>query len=194
MRAAWAVLLLALAGTAAPSGSIHERIAAHAIEQTTWGTRYDARYERIAYPNGDVPRSRGVCTDVVIRALRAVGYDLQRLIHEDARSHPRRYRRIDRLDRNIDHRRCPNQVAFFRAHGRTLSHDVARARWSDWKPGDIVFWILDNGRDHVGIVTSSRDRDGKPWVVHNLGGTRHESVLTKWRLVGRYRFPTDVRR
>lgn len=191
MRGGIAFLLLALAGQASPSGSIHERIAAHAIEQTTWGTRYDARYERIAYPNGDVPRSRGVCTDVVIRALRSVGYDLQRLIHEDARKHPRRYPRIDRLDRNIDHRRCPNQVAYFRAYGRTISHNTARPTWSDWKPGDIVFWVLDNGRDHVGIVTAKREPNGKPWVVHNLGGTRHENVLTQWRLVGRFRFPSD---
>ena len=32
---------------------------------------YDAAYVRLDYPNGDLPLERGVCADVVIRALRS---------------------------------------------------------------------------------------------------------------------------
>jgi uncharacterized protein YijF (DUF1287 family) len=169
--------------------STGEKIATHAIEQTTWGTVYDPAYVRLRYPNGDLPRTMGVCTDVVIRALRSVGKDLQKLIHEDAKKHPTRYSRIEKLDRNIDHRRCPNQAAFFKAHGKQLSHAYKASSAQAWKPGDFVFWKLPNGRDHVGVVTMRRNADGKPWVVHNLGGTRHEDVLTEWKLVGRFRYP-----
>lgn len=163
-----------------------DRIAAHAVDQSKWGTNYDASYKRLAYPGGDVARDRGACTDVVIRALRSVGYDLQKLVHEDAKKNRRRYPRIDRLDTNIDHRRCPNLVAYFKTHGKELDKEAA---WRDWQPGDVVFWKLLGGLDHVGVVTGVRNSDGKPWVVHNIAGTAHEDALTNWKIVGRYRFP-----
>ena len=166
--------------------TVQDRIAKHAVAQSTWGTNYDASYARLSYPGGDVPRLRGACTDVIVRAMRSVGYDLQKLIHEDAKRNPGRYPRIDKLDRNIDHRRCPNLVAYFRKYGQKLSFEVA---YSEWKPGEIVFWKLPNGLDHVGIVTSVRNREGRPWVVHNIAGTAHEDALNNWQIVGRYRFP-----
>ncbi|MGV3614832.1 MAG: DUF1287 domain-containing protein [Fimbriimonas sp.] len=180
---------LAPAPAIVPSGpptTTAEKIAAHAVEQSGWGTRYDASYKRLAYPNGDVPRERGACTDVVVRALRHVGYDLQKLVHEDARRNRRRYPRIERLDTNIDHRRCPNLVAYFRAYGTELKTD---APWSEWRAGEIVFWKLPYGADHVGIVTGTRAADGRPWVVHNIAGTAHEDTISAWRIVGRFRFP-----
>jgi uncharacterized protein YijF (DUF1287 family) len=163
-----------------------DRIAAHAVKQASWGTKYDASYRKLAYPGGDVARDRGACTDVVIRALRSVGYDMQKLVHEDARKNRKRYRRIERLDWNIDHRRCPNLAVYFKTYGKSLDQGAA---WRDWQPGEIVFWKLGNGLDHVGVVTGVRGGDGRPWVVHNIAGTAHEDAITNWKIVGRYRFP-----
>lgn len=165
------------------------QIALHAIKQTTWNTAYDPAYVRIPYPHGDVPPTRGVCTDVVIRALRSVGKDLQRLVHEDIVNSPRSYPHIRRPDTNIDHRRCPALKAFFRRHGRTLPNEAERSSYKNWEPGDIVFWKLDSGLDHVGILTWPQASAGRPLVVHNLGGTRQEDVLIAWKIVGHFRYP-----
>ncbi len=152
--------------------------------QVREGAAYTVGYVRIGYPNGDLPRSQGVCTDVVVRSLRHAGYDLQRLIHEDMRtrfaSYPRRARRSDA---NIDHRRCPNQAWFFRTHGRKLRND------GDWKPGDFVYWKLPNGLDHTGVLSNRLNAKGLPYVVHNLGRCAEEDVLASWRIVGHYRYP-----
>lgn len=181
--------------TAAPpvlSSSSAAKIVAHAREQTTWGTAYDPAYVKLSYPGGDVPSDRGVCTDVVIRALRAVGMDLQKLVHEDKRARPTAYRTYPGqtgLDRNIDHRRCPNLIAFFRKHGTTLSSRTNGAHRASWQPGDIVFWKLESGRDHVGIVTDRKGPDGLPQVIHNLSKTVEEPVLANWKIVGHFRYP-----
>ncbi len=180
-----ATVVLCLPIALAPP-TVGDRIAASAIAQTSWGTRYDATYVKLSYPGGDVPKNQGVCTDVVIRSLRTVGFDLQKLIHEDAKRNPRAYPRIQRLDRNIDHRRCPNQMVYFSRFGQKLA--VKTIRPEAFLPGDFVFWKLDNGLDHVGVVTGTKTGN-RPWVVHNLGGTSHEDVLTSWRIVGHYRFP-----
>lgn len=172
--------------TGAPTS---ELIARHAISQTTWNTVYDPAYVRIPYPNGDLPRTRGVCTDVIIRALRSVGRDLQRLVHEDIVRNRRSYPHISRPDTNIDHRRCPALKIFLRRHGTTLTTTADSSTFKQWKPGDIVFWKLDSGLDHVGIVTWPNVAGGPPLVVHNLGGTRHEDVLTSWKIVGHFRYP-----
>lgn len=48
---------------------------------------YDPAYRKIGYPGGDVPRESGVCTDVIIRALRdARKIDMQKLVHEDMKT------------------------------------------------------------------------------------------------------------
>jgi uncharacterized protein len=158
------------------------RLAEAAIRQLAWKTRYDASYARLTYPMGDVPRDQGACTDVVIRAYRALSLDLQQAIHEDARRHPRAYPRIKKLDPNIDHRRCPNQRAYFARWGTELPLTSA-----DWRPGDIVFWKLANGLDHVGIVTAPPGGQSQPWVVHNIAGIAHEPVLNHWKIVGHFR-------
>jgi len=154
-----------------------ERVAAGARAQLASPARYDASYRAVAYPGGDVPLDRGACTDVVVRAYRTAGYDLQELVHRDMKS-----RRLP-TDTNIDHRRVRNQAAFFKRHGESLALDA------DWQPGDVVCWKLDSGLDHTGVVSWKKSPSGRPLVVHNISWTKEEDVLTKWKIVGHYRYP-----
>lgn len=142
---------------------------------------YDARYQSMTYPGGDVDSSRGACTDVVIRALRNAGLDLQKLVHEDAAGG--NYPRITTLDKNIDHRRCPNLMVYFGRHDMTLGTKLE----ADWKPGDIVFGKLDSGLDHTGVVSDGVGESGRPMVIHNLSVVKEEDVLGAWKIVGHYR-------
>lgn len=150
---------------------------------------YDPAYARIAYPGGDVPPERGVCTDVVIRAYRGIGVDLQQRLHEDMRAAWAAYPRLWGLrhtDRNIDHRRVPNLATFFARHGRTLA--VSQTDASIYAPGDIVTWRLASGVPHIGLVSAQR-RDGRPLIVHNIGaGTQREDVLFDYVITGHYRY------
>ena len=166
------------------------RIVAAARSQV--GDLYDQIYVSLRYPNGDVPRGRGACTDVIIRSLRAVGYDLQRLIHEDKRRFPATYPRKNqhqKLDKNIDHRRVLNQVVYFKRFGKTLTTQVATSTRSQWKAGDIVAWKFSNGLDHIGIISDKTNARGWPLMIHNVGGCAENDVLTAWKIVGHYRFP-----
>jgi hypothetical protein len=167
-----------------------QKILASEKDQVRQAASYVPDYVRIPYPNGDVPQTIGACTDVVIRALRAAGFDLQRLIHDDMKRHFSEYpRREVHPDSNIDHRRVPNQIYFFRKYGRelTLLTDDKHAR--DWQPGDIVYWKLGNGLDHAGMISNRMDARGLPFVVHNLMICREEDVLTDWKIVAHFRFP-----
>lgn len=149
---------------------------------------YDPAYRRIAYPNGDVPLQTGVCTDVVIRAYRHAGTDLQVLVHEDMKSNFARYPRNWGLrgpDRNIDHRRVPNLATFFRRQGASLP--VTR-RGADYRPGDIVTWRLASGVPHIGIVSDVR-RGDRYLMLHNIGsGAQQEDVLFAYEVTGHYRW------
>lgn len=171
--------------------SVARRIVAGARDQLTWGTRYDPAYRKIGYPNGDVPKAQGVCTDVLVRAFRNAGYDLQKLIHEDMKSHWALYPRYPGRktpDSNIDHRRVPNQRVFFKRFGRTCPLSAKDPQ--PWKAGDIVEWKLDSGLDHTGILTDKKDREGFPLVIHNIGaGPQEEDVLRAWKIVGHFRYP-----
>jgi len=156
------------------------------------GDVYDAEYVSLKYPNGDVPRGRGACTDVIVRALRAVGFDLQRLIYEDKRRNPQKYPakwRANRLDKSIDHRRVLNQVVYFARFGQTLTTRVDSSTRKSWKAGDIVAWKFDNGLDHIGIISDKTNERGWPLVIHNVGGCAENDVLNAWKIVGHYRFP-----
>lgn len=146
---------------------------------------YDASYKALSYPGGDVSGDRGACSDVVIRALRWAGYDLQKLIHADMAkaTYPRAG---GKRDKNIDHRRVANQVIFFARHGLKLS--ITAFRPERFKPGDIVTWKLPSNLDHIGIV-SDRSQNGRPMMIHNIAGTAEEDVLTAWKMTGHYRFP-----
>lgn len=156
------------------------------------GDLYDQSYYSLSYPNGDVPRGRGACTDVIVRSLRTVGLDLQRLIHQDKRIYPSAYPRKSqhsKLDKNIDHRRVVNQVVYFARYGKTLTTQTTAATRSQWRPGDIVAWKFDNGLDHIGIISDKNNSRGWPLVIHNVGGCAENDVLNQWRIVGHYRFP-----
>ncbi len=150
---------------------------------------YDAVYQRIPYPNGDVPPERGVCADVIVRAYRRLGIDLQVLVHEDMSRHfsayPRRWG-LRRPDPNIDHRRVYNLATYFQRHGQTLS---CSPRGADYRPGDIVVWrVLNQG--HIGIVSSLHNRHNtRPLIVHNIGGGQVlEDMLFNYPITGHYRF------
>lgn len=156
------------------------------------GDMYVADYVAIPYPNGDVPKGQGACTDVVVRALRAAGYDLQRLVHEDMRRSFRVYPKkwgLSRPDRNIDHRRVPNLVTYFKRYGMTLTTATTGTQLAVWQPGDIVMWMLPNGRDHCGIVSDRKNGAGLPLAIHNLGRCAEEDCLTAWKITGHFRFP-----
>ncbi|MCU0316384.1 MAG: DUF1287 domain-containing protein [Fimbriimonadaceae bacterium] len=159
-----------------------------AKKQLTNPAQYSQTYYRIAYPGGDVPSDRGACTDVIIRAFRNAGYDLQKLVHEDAgrRNYPAIGRR---RDSNIDHRRCRNLIVWFRAHAAELSLRTDGKHIENFRPGHVVFWKLPNGLDHVGIVSDKKNRRGVPYVIHNIWQTAEEDVLLSYRLVAHFRFP-----
>jgi uncharacterized protein len=162
----------------------------NAQQQALQGARYDASYVKIAYPNGDVPPTQGACTDVIVRAFRHAGYDLQKLIHEDMKKSPRDYpRRGKKLDTNIDHRRVPNQVVFFKKFGKMLTNSVSGNALNQWRAGDIVCWKLSNNLDHTGIISDRIGASGMPMVIHNIAGCTEEDCLTEWRIVGHYRYP-----
>lgn len=168
------------------------RLVAAAEAQIGVTVTYDAAYARLAYPGGDVPRDRGVCTDVVIRAYRdAFGIDLQRLVHEDMKANFARYPRawgLSRPDPNIDHRRVPNLQAFFRRQGRALPADAAPSGFAE---GDLVTQMLPGNLPHIAIVTGRAGGSGAPLVVHNIGGgARREDRLLDFPVTGRYRFIT----
>lgn len=175
-----------LAGWAAVDGG---RLVEAARTQVGVTLGYDPAYRRIAYPGGDVPLATGVCTDVVIRALRAQGLDLQRRVHEDMRRHFSAYPRhwgLKRPDPNIDHRRVPNLMTWFDRQGLSLKVGQAAA---DYQPGDIVTWDLGRGLQHIGIISDRRSREGTPLALHNIGqGTREEDILFRWPILGHYRF------
>jgi len=165
-----------------------DRILSGAKAQLVKPAQYTGAYYRISYPNGDVPADRGACTDVVIRALRHAGYDLQRLIHEDSKRVV--YPRIGKKhDRNIDHRRVPNQRRYFERHGVSLTTKTGRGDLRQWRPGNFVFWKLPGGLDHVGIISDRKNAQGLPLVIHNIWQTAEEDVLMKWKIVGHFRFP-----
>jgi uncharacterized protein YijF (DUF1287 family) len=172
--------------------AIAERIVQGARAQVERGVLYDASYRVIAYPGGDVRADRGACTDVLIRALRSAGCDLQKLIHDDMRRHfdryPRRYG-LTAPDANIDHRRVPNQIAFLRRHGRELPSATTGAAAATWQPGDLVYWRLPNGTGHCGVLSDARNDQGLPLVIHNLQVARQEDCLTAWEIVAHFRYP-----
>ena len=161
-----------------------------AIAQAGVTTSYDPTYVTLKYPGGDVPADTGVCSDVVVRAFRKAGIDLQKEIHEDmtaARSdYPTKWGDIS-PDANIDHRRVLNLMAYFRRQRKSLpiTYDA-----EDYQPGDIVAWELTGGFDHIGIVTNMlSDSENRYLIVHNVGaGTRVEDVLFDWNIKGHYRF------
>lgn len=163
-----------------------------ALERTKHNVRYDGRYISIPYPNGDVPANIGVCTDVIVRTYRAIGTDLQQLVHEDMVANFEAYpsKRIwgqNRTDKNIDHRRVPNLQAFLSRQGEKL---VVSSKASDYKAGNIVTWMLPGNLPHIGLITNKISAfTGNPMVVHNIGaGPKLDDVLFSYSITGHYRY------
>jgi hypothetical protein len=165
-------------------------LATAALERTKARVTYDPAYVAIAYPMGDVREDRGVCADVIVRAYRKLGLDLQQAVHEDMRTAFSAYPKIWGLsapDANIDHRRVANLKTFFKRAGAERAISLLG---SDYMPGDVVTWELAPGRHHIGVVTEKRSSDGlRPLIVHNIGaGPKLEDMLFKFKVTGRYHY------
>lgn len=169
------------------------QLAAAALERTRKNVTYDAAYYKIDYPMGDVPKGKGVCTDVVIRSYRALGIDLQKLVHEDMRRNFRIYPQLWGLkkpDTNIDHRRVPNLQRFFSRFGEEIAVPEDLTSADSFKYGDVVAWRLPHGATHIGVVVPGPEgRREEKWIVHNIGsGPRWEDKLLEYQVIGHYRF------
>ena len=181
------LLLLPVALAAAPPPEFLQA----ARKQLGVTVQYDPTYTVVSYPGGDVPIERGVCTDVVIRAMRGIGIDLQREVHEDMKRNFSAYPQMWGLrgpDANIDHRRVPNLMRFFERRGKKLpvSDDPAA-----YRPGDFVTCLVPPNLPHIMIVSdhSSTTEPARPLVIHNIGaGAREEDRLFEFKLTGHYRW------
>ena len=169
-----------------------EKLANAAFERTQHSVVYNGAYRKISYPNGDVPAHFGVCTDVLIRSYRALGVDLQKLVHEDMRSAFSAYPSkkiwgLTRTDANIDHRRVPNLETFFARNGQRLA---LSENPKDYLPGDIVSWRLGSNLPHIGLVSNKKNASGERYlIIHNVGlGPKMEDVLFDYKMVGHYRY------
>ncbi len=162
-----------------------------AIDQIGKTTSYDPSYQKLDYPNGDVPIETGVCSDVIVRAFRKAGIDLQKDVHEDMTDHfsayPTRWG-LSGPDSNIDHRRVPNLMTYFARKGKSLA---TTAGSENFLPGDVVTWDLGGGYDHIGIVTNVWFKTSQRYLIaHNIGnnGTHMDDSLFAWKITGHYRY------
>ena len=170
--------------------SFYEQLADSTLTLTKQSVRYDPSYFRMDYPNGDVPANKGVCTDVIIRGYRKLGIDLQKEVHEDMKANFAKYPKdwgLSKPDRNIDHRRVPNLMAFFSRHGtvKKITNNP-----TDYLPGDIVCWRLTNGMTHIGMVVKKRSSDNQRYlIIHNIGGGQNvEDCLFSFKIIGHYQY------
>jgi len=173
-----------------PAQQFLSRLLAAAHERTTHAVRYEPAYVHISYPNGDVPAETGVCTDEIIRIYRALGIDLQKLVHEDMQQNRTAYPRFGNYggtDTNIDHRRVPNLMVFFARKGKSLP---ITNRIEDYSPGDLVTWDLGGNVPHIGILVDTKSpQSGRYLIVHNIGrGPKMEDVLFDWKITGHYSY------
>lgn len=161
-----------------------------ALELTKQKVTYDPAYFSISYPDGDVPSDKGVCTDVIIRAYRKTGIDLQKNVHEDMKANFNVYPKnwgLTKPDKNIDHRRVPNLMTYFKRQGaeKPITNNT-----KDYSPGDVVCWNLGGAITHIGIVVDKKSKDGKRnLIVHNIGsGQVLEDCLFDFKIIGHYRY------
>ena len=169
-----------------------DKIVTAARQQVGVTTFYDPAYVTLTYPNGDVPQDRGVCTDVVIRALRkALSQDLQQLVHDDMKANFSAYPKLwglSRTDSSIDHRRVPNLRAYFKRHGMQLPLPKA-GDFSAFLPGDFITCTVPPNLPHIVIVSDRKADSGRPLVIHNIGaGAQEEDILADYPLTGHYRW------
>lgn len=172
------------------SQNFYDQLSNSAIQIIDENIIYDPTYFAIKYPNGDIPIEKGVCTDVVIRAYRKMGIDLQKEVHEDMSVNFNKYPKnwgLKKTDKNIDHRRVPNLMKFFE---RNDAKKPITQNPKDYKPGDIVCWNLGGGITHIGVVISKKSKDKtRNLIVHNIGsGQVAEDVLFDYKIIGHYRY------
>jgi hypothetical protein len=172
------------------ASDIGARIALAAEDQVGVTTIYDPQYVKLGYPNGDVPIERGTCTDVVVRAFRALGVDLQVRVHEDMQKDFSVYPRdwgLNAPDPNIDHRRVQNLTKYFERMGKQIGEVSADG---SFKPGDVVAWQLSGWMQHIGIVALDRvPGTNHPYMIHNIGaGAQKEDALRSFTIIGHYRW------
>ena len=177
-------------GFAVREDNFFDRLADSAFVLTKQHVVYDPTYFSIAYPNGDVPQGKGVCTDVVIRAYRKMGIDLQKEVHEDMKANFSKYPNnwgLKTTDRNIDHRRVPNLMTFFARHGMMVKISQES---KDYLPGDIVCWDKGHGISHIGIVSKEKTFiEKRPMIIHNTGdGQVLEDCIFNFKIIGHYRY------
>ncbi len=182
--------ILLMSAFAHAQSTFNKRLSDTAIKLTGDKVIYDPSYFSIPYPNGDIPADRGVCTDVIIRAYRKLGVDLQKEVHEDMAKNFKVYPKkwgMKTTDKNIDHRRVPNLMTFFSRYGHSLPITTLAA---DYKPGDIVSWDLGKGVTHIGIVIDQKSADGlRNLIVHNIGlGQEISDCLFKYTIIGHHRY------
>lgn len=182
------VLCVVIPALAAAQDSIGNRIVAAARQQIGVTSEYDPAYTTLKYPGGDVPVHTGVCSDVVVRALRHVRIDLQKEVHEDMRknftAYPSKWG-LKGPDKNIDHRRVPNLMRYLERHHIAIRENLNNAE--SYRPGDIVSWDLGGGVVHIGVV-SDRAAGRAPLIIHNIGsGTKEENILFQYPVLGHYR-------
>ena len=182
--------LLFSANLAIGQSNFCDQLADSAIELTKQNVVYDPGYFSIDYPNGDVPADKGVCTDVIIRAYRMLGIDLQKEVHEDMVANFTEYPTnwgLKQPDKNIDHRRVPNLMVFFSRYGEVKS---ISQKPEDYLPGDIVCWNLGGGTTHIGLVVNKKSEDGKRnMIVHNIGeGQVLADCLFDYKIIGHYQY------
>ena len=147
---------------------------------------YDGRYWEEGYPPDEI----GVCTDVIWRAFREAGYSLRGMVDRDIAARPEAYPNITEPDSNIDFRRVKNLRVFFDRYAVPLTTDPKQA--AEWQPGDIV--IFRNNR-HIGIVSDLRNRNGRPYIIHNGGFPqlhREEDYLRRAGVTAHYRFDASL--
>ncbi|MCI3938874.1 DUF1287 domain-containing protein [Chryseobacterium aahli] len=184
------ILFLFFVFTANAQNQFAQKLSDAALSLTKDRVTYDPAYFTIKYPNGDVPADKGVCTDVVIRAYRKLGIDLQKEVHEDMKKNFSKYPKnwgLKRADTNIDHRRVPNLRVFFAKFGQSKSTEKNPALYA---PGDIVTWLLPGNLTHIGIVVNKKSADGKRYlIVHNIGGGQViEDCLFRFTITGHYQY------
>ena len=184
------VFYISTLSTVCAQSTFYQKLADLTFKLTKDVVVYDGSYFQIKYPNGDVPANKGVCTDVVIRAYRKLGIDLQKEIHEDMKDNFGKYPKLwglSKTDKNIDHRRVPNLMTFFARKGLTMQITTSA---KDYLPGDIVCWNLDGGLTHIGIVSKNKTKDQKRnLIVHNIGaGQVLEDCLFNFTIIVHYRY------
>lgn len=175
----------------AVTDSFQDRLAAAAISIIDPNIVYTPNYVSLKYPNGDVPPKTGVCSDVVIRAYRKLGIDLQKEVHEDLKANFFQYPNLKKWglkkpDTNIDHRRVPNLEVFFTRKGQKLA---VTQNAKDYKTGEIVSWMINGKLPHIGIITNKKSPEGNPMIVHNVGGGQVlEDCLFNYEIVGHFKY------